>query len=361
MKSESQSSGKVVVTMLIAMLVLGAGLATLVLNGDGQPDFNDAGAPALEDVVEDVPERDQVVLTQPDTDKAEPLRTSKASSGVISGRVAVAAELASKIEVFRVRIEEAVNDEGGSTRKVRQFEETYQLTGTVGRFRLANVPFSDFGWRVTAFTPEALSNSQDTVVQLSPERPSQDVSLKLGVPSPLNILLKNQDRGPVAKMDITLDPIGRPHGRRQLRGKSDAYGQWIIEKIQSGRYKITVGPRLSPVIPHKEITIKGDGLQYERITVPRGGSFEFQVVGPSGFPLAGVEISAVARDLRLYKKYEATSNKRGKATLQHVTPGLYYVHFTKKGYTREFEKVEIVEKPKKPEDAKRRVRLQFAQ
>lgn len=364
MKTERQSSGKVAIALLIAATLLGAGFATLALSGDPTPEYVPTGAPdvVVEDEQPDPPPRVRDPAPTTTTDLAPPPpRVAGAESGVISGRVVVSPQLAAKIEVFRVRIEEAVNDEGGSTRKVRSYEQNFELEGKVGRFRLGNVPFSEFGWRVTAFTPEVESNSQDTVVQLTPEKPSQDVSFELEVPAPLHIALKNQDREPIRGLELTLEPIGRPTGRRALRGTSDSYGQWILERVRSGRYRLSVGPRLRPLVPPKEFVVKGGGLQYQLVTVPRGGTYEFEVVGPSGFPLADVEVSAIAQDLRVYKKYEAKTDKRGKAVLRHVPPGRYYVHFTKKGYTREFEKVQVVEKVTQPDEGKRRVRMQFQQ
>ena len=65
--------------------------------------------------------------------------------------------------------------------------------------------------------------------------------------------------------------------------------------------------------------------------------------GPGGYFLEGVQVMAIAKNSKVWRKYEQVTNKMGKARLAFLPKGEYLVHFTKKGYDRGFRKVEITE------------------
>ncbi|MAE75619.1 MAG: hypothetical protein CMJ85_01970 [Planctomycetes bacterium] len=283
------------------------------------------------------------------TDRADTRPSQNPTSGSIDGTVQVLGNLVGSLQDFHILLEEAVNTAGSERnkdgpRRGRRFQKKFQLraSGRGGSFRFDTVPFSKYGWRVAAFAPEV--NGQDSLVMLDAKNLRKEVFLTLKPAQPLHVVIKDQDRLPVAKVPITLRPIGRPYHRGVVHGKTDAYGLLLRDKVIGGLYRIVIGPEIDPFLKAREINVGTQEMHFEQVQLPRGGSLKIRVLNPAGYGIVGANIEAIARDSKIYKKVKTKTDRSGIAKLHYLKPGKYSVHVIKKGFGRGYEDPVVTDK-----------------
>ncbi len=264
----------------------------------------------------------------------------RARTGVLEGMVKIPE--AADLETFAILVEEAVNEEAGDGEprwKRGIYSFPIESGAAMARFRVPDLPFSPYGWKVQVLAGDYNGSSQ--LVSLDAEHPKARVLLELRPPVPVSLVIKDQERMPIAELPILLRPKGSPRGRASLRGATDLLGHCLFQKVRSGAYELILGDPSAPAVPPRTLSIPDRGEPFFPIEVPRGASIGFRITNPGGVPLEGVEVQAIARDSRVYRKYVLRSDRLGRARFAHLKEGRYFVHFTKKGFDRGFQEVTV--------------------
>ncbi len=340
---------------ILILLVLGVvtlSWPTKAAERDLDPDLD--SAVDLEQPVEVAPPVEEAPLGAmgagtPEYRFTEPVRPREgAMLGSISGLVHLGDKLRDEPRIVTLLIEEAVNRDAkssgssssGSPELIRKFRTLHTKRGQEKLlFEEAGLPFSSYGWRVAILSRGC--NGSEEILQLGESRPDAQVELSLSRGIPVSLVVRDQNRFPLDKISFTLKPVGRPLGRPLYRGATNSYGNFIIEEALAGSYELIVGPVGNPLLPRRKIQIGRTGHHYENLVLPRGGSISFNVFGPFGNGIEGVAVDAIARDSKIYRKYSTVTKKNGRATLEHVPPGAYHIHLTKKGFARGFRRESV--------------------
>ncbi|GEM_PF-2743419 len=272
----------------------------------------------------------------------------EAKSGRLEGLVSLAEGIDPPLESVTVVLEEAANRRNLKKGKLpRRLIRSFKVDAgsrTVP-FSIDGVPFSVYGWKVRTFVPRM--NGSEQIVALTPAHPDSRVLLKLSPPVPVSVLVKDQNRLAVPKVKVVLIPLreGQP-GRMVLRGETDLMGLCLFGQVLAGKYRLVLGSIGQPLLPPKEVEVGTGGQPVFQMKLPRGGGVRFLVTHPGGGALSGVEILAIARDSKIYRKRKALTDRFGHGGFSHLAPGRYLVHFKKKGFERGFESIHIDENSK---------------
>jgi hypothetical protein len=274
---------------------------------------------------------------------ASPRTGMEPKSGQVEGLISLAEGIDPPLGSVTVILEEAANrsnlKKGKLPRRLIRSFSVEPGSRTVP-FRINGVPFSVYGWRVRSFAPRM--NGSEQIVALTTEHPDSRVLLKIHPPVPVSVLVKDQNRLAVPEVPVALIPLrqGQP-GRTMLRGKTDLLGLCLFGQVLEGKYRLILGPIDQPLLPPKEVKVGKGGQPVFQAKLPRGGAVRFLVTHPGGGALSGVEILAIARDSKVYRKRTATTDRFGHGGFSHLAPGRYLVHFKKKGFERGFESIHI--------------------
>lgn len=310
---------------------------------------------ATQEISEDDAQAPSTDLTADGIGDAQPLaaptrtdgpKATARESGTIRGHLQIPRELRLDVRVWALQLEEAVNDASPrATREVQRLRRRFETVPglSIARFRIDDVPFSEYGWHVVAQSLEPYASSETALIALSAARPEAEVQLTLVKAPTVHFTVKDQDKRSLRDVRVTIKPVGFPPQRKTHTGKTDVYGLAIFEQVALGDYELRVGPVARPLVTPRRISIRANTMQFEPIVVPKGGTLDLVITTTSGAGVDQVEIAALAKDIKRYKKFEAKTDSAGRATLEHLPPGLYYVNLAKTGFERRFEKITIEE------------------
>ncbi len=265
-------------------------------------------------------------------------------TGSIRGLVRVPSSLRPQITRVTIAVEEAINSgklpvEPSAPIRRKLQTVLFPEGKNEAYFEVVDLPFSKYGWRVSPRVPQL--NGSEAYVVLRPEEPNANVQLSVSPGIPVSLTVRDQHRHPLESIPIELRPKGRPLGRPVKKGKTDAYGLIVLNRVLAGPYELHVGTALEPLAAPRRIEIAREGHQYEQVELPRGGRFEAQIIDEISLGIDAVQVEMIAVDSKIYRKYTGRSDKNGKVALPHIPPGRYYVHFTKKGFERLFRQVTV--------------------
>jgi hypothetical protein len=268
--------------------------------------------------------------------------TSGWTTGVIRGDVSLAVNAIDKIQSLMVVVEEQRVRTGpdGSERKIHSqvvpIEFDRRSTPT---FEVRNVPFSEYPYLVTLYSP-GLNGSRRTVVVDAEHPLVEDVVLQLTVAGPLTLLLRDQDGLPYPQYDVRLSPVGDPLGRPRLDATSDSYGSAMFESVLGGDYQALVMQGGQQIGPPHAITVIPDARLYQTqiqgqgqtLTIPRGVPLEVRVVDARGYGIQGAKVKVQATDRTRLTEMELPSDTIGAAKFPHLVPGTWQIDVFLDGY-----------------------------
>ena len=348
------SQGAVWVLALVA-IILGAGLVLMLSSEDRsdiEPEFGTLslddtgpvadGASAVQELPPAASSESQTAIQAESrlADSGKKIR----KTGSLTGQLLIPESLRESLEVWSLELEEAINDVNPRAQEqAKHLKRRFAVIpgASITSFRVAGIPFSEYGWRLVAKSIEPYAISRSAMIMLDEKSPESSVQLKLVPATSVHIVIKDQEKHQLQGVRVTLRPVGFPPARRTHSIHSDIYGLALLQGVALGDYELRVGPVARPLLPARRITISGEKMQFEPIVVPKGGSLSLVIATTAGSGIAKVEVAAIAKDSSKYRKYEAQSDKAGRAKLEHLPPGEYYLHLTKPGYERRFEKLRI--------------------
>ena len=270
------------------------------------------------------------------------------TSGVIHGSVGLGPKLIDKVQSCNLVLLEAINPNKPATtrqqpRMMRQ-RLAFEPGQRTARFRFEDVPFSEYGWNLRAFSPGV--NGSEQVVMLTEEDSIKLVHLDLRQATSLRINLKDQQYHAVAKVRVYLKPsgsdvLGRPGYPSNPDAVTDNSGFLLIENVLAGEYELLIGDPRQPLIPPRKVVIGDKDTQLLQVQVPRGGNAIFRVSMPGGYGASDVDVQAVAKDSKVYRKHTGKTDRTGRVVLEHLPEGTYFVYFSKKGYDQAFKEVAV--------------------
>ena len=92
-------------------------------------------------------------------------------------------------------------------------EKSFSLgeNGRAGRFELSQIPFSEYGWRVAAYSPNV--NGDEELVVLTAEQPRREIHLGLRPPVSIHVRIAEPARQVVEEMvSEYIDAVERVSG-----------------------------------------------------------------------------------------------------------------------------------------------------
>ena len=250
--------------------------------------------------------------------------TSGWTSGTIRGDVQLAVSILDKLGSMTLIVEEIRVGADVTPHRIMQPVERGRGTPT---FEVTGVPFSEFPYRVTLHAA-GLNCSARTLTVDEDQPLHEDVVLTITPGAPFSVLLRDQDGGPHPEVDLVLRPVGLPHGRPRLSGKTDNFGSAVFESVLAGQYELTATLLGQPFGGAEVVTVQPGSRQFGRkiqgqghvMTVPRGVQLEVEI-GDGFYGLANAEVSMVRTDRRRLKELTATTDAIGRARFPHLQPG----------------------------------------
>ncbi|MEC8253369.1 MAG: carboxypeptidase-like regulatory domain-containing protein [Planctomycetota bacterium] len=262
------------------------------------------------------------------------------TSGVIRGDVQLAVSLLDKLGPMTVIVEELRSSfarDGIAPRRIMQRVERGRGTPT---FEVRDVPFSDYPYRITLHT--AGLNASARTLSVNEQQPlHEDVVLAVTPGAPYSVLLRDQDGGPHRDVDLVLRPVGMPHGRARLAGKTDNFGSVVFESVLAGQYELSATLQGQPfgaaevvaVLPGKRSfgsKIQGQG---HVMTVARGVQLDIEV-GDGAYGIEGAEVTLIRTDRRRLQEFQATTDGIGRVRFPHLQPGQWQVTIEREHFRR---------------------------
>jgi len=271
------------------------------------------------------------------------------TAGQIAGDIPLAASIIDQIESIAVVVDEIRNLRAGSTPPFRKIVPVELGIGTP-TFVIHDVPFSAYAYSVRVHSP-GLNGAQQTV-SITEEQPLVD-SLKLPITpgAPFSLLLRDQDRAPVAFTAVRMIPNGTPLGRPRVHGETDNFGSIVFDNMLAGDYEVLVGEHGAPLVHPAPIITVQPGMtmsragsiqpQGQHIVVPRGVPLSIKILGPLGYPLQNVLIRAQNTDRKQLMELKAKTDIRGEVHFPRVLAGVWQVDARLKDYTNRTRQVTI--------------------
>ena len=266
--------------------------------------------------------------------------TAAWTSGIIRGDVQLAVSILDKLGSMTVIVEELRSSfatDSVAPRRIMQRVERGRGTPT---FEVRDVPFSDYPYRVTLHA--AGLNASARTLTVNQEQPlHEDVVLAITPGAPYSVLLRDQDGGPHRDVNLSLRPVGLPHGRASLTDKTDNFGSVVFESVLAGQYELVAtlqgqpfgGPEVVAVLPGKRsfgTKIQGQG---HVMTIARGVQLDIEV-GDGAYGIEGAEVTLVRTDRRRLKELQATTDGIGRVRFPHLQPGQWQVTIECQHYQR---------------------------
>lgn len=290
----------------------------------------------------------EAAVAEPVFHKSEGRDTTGWTSGMIVGDIPLTPSVLARIQSISVVVDELKNVQAGGTPPWRKVVPVTLGVGTP-TFEVRDVPFSDYGYVVRAHSP-GLNGGQFTV-NITKEHPyADDVKLPITPGSPFSILLRDQDRAPVASTEIRMVPHQEPHGRPTFHGTSDNYGSVVFENVLEGEYRVHVGPQAMPLTEPSVVHVQPGSFlrqgsvvlpQGTTILVPRGSPVTAVVTQVGGWPVAGALVQLRATDRRLATEMESETDSMGKATFPSLLPGNWEIEISKPDFQRRLSQFEV--------------------
>src|SRR5262245_42198496 len=178
--------------------------------------------------------------------------TSDWTSGRIIGDIPLTPTVLPRLQSISVVVDELrnVGPDGKRTRIV----VPVKLGNGTPTFVVDNVPFSDYGYVVTAYSP-GLNGGQRTVTIDKDHPYVDDVKLPITPGCPFSLRLRDQDMNPVAFTDLRMVPVGDPGGRPRRDGRSDNFGSVVFEDMLAGDYDVHIGPVGQPLVAPPRVRV----------------------------------------------------------------------------------------------------------
>jgi hypothetical protein len=286
------------------------------------------------------------------------------TSGIIAGDIPLTASVMHQIQSISVVVDELRNVRAGDKAPFRKVVPVRLGIGTP-TFEVTDVPFSDYGYVVRVHSP-GLNGGQATV-NITRDKPYvDDVKLPITPGSPYSVLLRDQDRAPVAFTDVCLVPYQEPLGRPTFRGTTDNYGSVVFENVLAGDYQVYVGPAGQPLMPATLVNVQpgaylrtGSVIQPQgsTIVVPRGMPLTTKVTNRGGYPIQGARVQVRATDRGRLLELEGLTDVRGMVVFANVLPGQWEIDVSLQDYERRLQVLTITEGQAPPEQNFELIRL----
>ena len=272
---------------------------------------------------------------------AAPVRENTAgwTSGVIRGDVQLAVSVLDKLGSMTVVVEEMRSGfarDGKAPKRIMQPVERGLGTPT---FEVRDVPFSDYPYRVTLHAPGL--NTSARTLSVTKDQPLHDVVLAITPGAPYSVLLRDQDGGAHRDIDLLLRPVGLPHGRPRLAGKTDNFGSVVFESVLAGQYELVATLQGQPFGENEVVTVQPGKRNFGRkiqgqghvMTIARGVQLDIEV-GDGAYGIEGATVTLVRTDRRRLKELEATTDGLGRVRFPHLQPGQWQVTIERQAFQR---------------------------
>lgn len=289
--------------------------------------------------------------------KSEPVSTTGWTSGIIRGDIALTSSIMDQIQQLQVVVDEMRPPESTDGRRAFRYVQRVQMSAGTPSFEVRNVPFSAYGYVVSAYAP-GLNGNQMTV-EISEEHPLADeVRLAITPGAPFSLLLRDQDNGPLNMTEVRLVPTGAPLGRPVQSKSTDNFGSAVFENLLAGDYQVLVGPASAPLIEPQQIHVQSSGHmmkagvpqpQGTTLVVPSGTPLAITVTDAYGNPLAGAAVRMQATDRRQLTMLEEMTDVRGQVRFSRVQAGTWQIDVSKTDYDRRFKQLTLDGREAPPE------------
>lgn len=255
------------------------------------------------------------------------------TAGIIDGKIVLASGLPQPVTTFTIVFHESINPNvqgRDPNRQPRAWTRAFKADPGVSPlyFTATEVPFSEFGYRVSVFVPGVNGSSQFT--RCDESSPINEVTLSLTPPSPFSLRLIDQYRNPVTDKEIRLEPDGEPLGRPFATARSDSFGVAIFTDLLAGPWHVKVEDlvrgRLEVQPPGVVSDDAGVGVQSAVITVPRGKNLRIEAFDLAGHGLVDVELQLIAVDTVENRRLQARTDETGTWTFDNVPVGRWQLN-----------------------------------
>lgn len=268
--------------------------------------------------------------------------TKGMTSGIVRGDVQIAVSILDKIQSLSVVVEELRNPiapDGSFRHPWKKLEKVTLGIGTP-TFEVRDIPFSEYPYRVSLFSP-GLNGGQRTVPIDADHALHEDLLLSLTPGAPFSVLLRDQDQNVFPSIDVAMVPVGDPLGRPVQKGTSDNFGSIVFDSVLAGDYEIRASEHGVPLGENQVITVQPGGRMFGpkvqgqgfAMTIDRGVPLEIEVVC-AGYGVPDAKVLLQASDRVKLTQYELPTGFNGRATFQHLPPGLWQIDVVKDDYSR---------------------------
>jgi len=290
--------------------------------------------------------------------------TSGWTNGRIIGDIPLTPTVLPRIKSISVVVDELRNVSPGSTNRIRIVVPVTLGNGTP-TFVVDNVPFSDYGYVVTAYSP-GLNGGQRTVTIDKDHPYVDDVKLPITPGCPFSLRLRDQDMNHVAFTDVRMVPVGDPGGRSQQDGRTDNFGSVVFEDVLAGEYEVYIGPAGQPLMTPPRVRVlpgaylvQGSVVQPQGtlVTVPRGVPLDVAVVDVSGYPVQGARVRLLATDRTRLTEFVEHTDVHGLVHWPNVLAGQWEIEVGKQDHVPVQKQLTIVDGQPPPQQDFRLVRL----
>ncbi len=259
--------------------------------------------------------------------------------GRVVGDIQVDAKIFSQLKTVSVELSESRSSL--TTEASRPYRKIVGLNVDRGTptFEFRGVPFSPYGYTVTAYAPRL--NGSSMAVAVTKEKPLAEVLLSLSAGVPFGIMLRDQDRAPVANTYVTIASLGEPRGRGSRNGTTDAYGSIVWQDVLAGDYRVFVGDVNTPLVDPVDVMVQAVSgrttaipqIQSATVEVRKGDPLKV-VVTAFGYGVAEAKLSVLDTDSRTYKKIEGVTDAQGKFEFGRLSAGRYVISVEHPEYQR---------------------------
>jgi hypothetical protein len=276
--------------------------------------------------------------------------TSGWTSGVVRGDIQLSVAALEQLKSITVYVEEARSHyaDDGSFQRPKKLIHQVEIGRGTPTFEVTGVPFSEYPYVVTAYSPE-LNGTQRTVVVNEQNPLVEDVVLTITPGAPFSILLRDQDGGPHAGVDVVMLPIEQPHGRSKLHGTTDNFGSVVFDRVLAGPYELIATLQGQPFGDKERITVQPGNRAFQSkiqgqghvMTVPRGVALNLQLHDVRGYGVGDAKVTATQTDRVRLTERSTVSDGIGRAVFPHLTPGVWQVTVELDGFQRIDQQVTI--------------------
>jgi hypothetical protein len=264
------------------------------------------------------------------------------TTGMVRGDIQLAVSVIPKITSMTVLVEEVRSAfaQSGFSRP-HLFRVPIKLGVGTPTFEVNDIPFSEYPYAVSVYVP-GLNGSKRTVTIDAANPVVEDILLVVTPGAPFTLLVRDQDAGPFAGLEVQMQPVGDPLGRSGTRGTTDNFGSVVFEDMLAGDYQIAASLSGQPIGDAVIVKVQpGNGNfspkvqgQGYAMTIPRGVPLQLQVNDGAGYGVADATVTATAMDRIKLTQVTATTNAGGRAEFAHLTPGSWHIVVEKEKFER---------------------------